>query len=129
MSVSEYVVMFACVFVLGAGLPGPGDACLIAAGTLAGEGKLNVWVVLITAAGGSGRIRQPRLLTQASPADPRPRRVSKDVDKRARTADGWPTTSCSFLSLTIWPAGTMTAGAGLGRESLVDAIPALRVSR
>ena len=106
MSVSEYVVMFACVFVLGAGLPGPGDACLIAAGTLAGEGKLNVWVVLITAAGGSGRIRQPRLLTQASPADPRPRRVSKDVDKRARTADGWPTTSCSFISLTTWPAGT-----------------------
>jgi membrane protein DedA with SNARE-associated domain len=49
MSVSEYAVMFACVFVLGAGLPGPGDACLIAAGTLAGEGKLNVWVVLITA--------------------------------------------------------------------------------
>ena len=49
MSVSEYVVMFACVFVLGAGLPGPGDACLIAAGTLAGEGKLNVWVVLVTA--------------------------------------------------------------------------------
>jgi membrane protein DedA with SNARE-associated domain len=49
MSVSEYVVMFACVFILGAGLPGPGDACLIAAGTLAGEGKLNVWVVLVTA--------------------------------------------------------------------------------
>ena len=49
MSVSEYVVMFVCVVALGAGLPGPGDACLIAAGTLAGEGKLNVWVVLVTA--------------------------------------------------------------------------------
>ena len=33
----------------GAGLPGPGDAALIAAGTLAGEGKLNVGVVLATA--------------------------------------------------------------------------------
>jgi membrane protein DedA with SNARE-associated domain len=32
--------------ILGAGLPGPGDAALIAAGTLAGEGRLNVWVVL-----------------------------------------------------------------------------------
>jgi membrane protein DedA with SNARE-associated domain len=41
--------MFACVAIMGAGLPGPGDACLIAAGTLAGEGKLNVWAVLATA--------------------------------------------------------------------------------
>ena len=46
MSVSEYVVLFALVVILGAGLPGPGDAALIAAGTLAGEGRLNVWVVL-----------------------------------------------------------------------------------
>ena len=34
---------------MGAGLPGPGDAALIAAGTLAGEGKLNVGIVLATA--------------------------------------------------------------------------------
>lgn len=46
MSLSEYVIMFVCVAIMGAGLPGPGDASLIAAGTLAGEGKLNVWIVL-----------------------------------------------------------------------------------
>jgi membrane protein DedA with SNARE-associated domain len=46
---SEYVVLFVCVTILGAGLPGLGDASLIAAGTLAGEGKLNVWIVLATA--------------------------------------------------------------------------------
>jgi membrane-associated protein len=46
MSLSEYIILFVFVAVLGAGLPGPGDASLIAAGTLAGEGKLNVWIVL-----------------------------------------------------------------------------------
>lgn len=49
MDVSEYVIMFVLVAILGAGLPGPGDASLIAAGTLAGEGRLNVWIVLVTA--------------------------------------------------------------------------------
>ena len=49
MNLSEYLVLFALVAVMGAGLPGPGDASLIAAGTLAGEGKLNVWIVLATA--------------------------------------------------------------------------------
>jgi membrane protein DedA with SNARE-associated domain len=49
MSVAEYVIMFALVAIMGAGLPGPGDAALIAAGTLAGEGKLNVWIVLASA--------------------------------------------------------------------------------
>jgi len=49
MSLSEYVIMFVLVAILGAGLPGPGDAALIAAGTLAGEGKLNLWAVLATA--------------------------------------------------------------------------------
>ena len=49
MIVSEYVVLFVLVAILGAGLPGPGDAALIAAGTLAGEGRLNVWVVLAVA--------------------------------------------------------------------------------
>jgi membrane protein DedA with SNARE-associated domain len=48
-SLSEYIVMFVLVAILGGGLPGPGDASLIAAGTLAGEGKLNVWIVLATA--------------------------------------------------------------------------------
>ena len=46
MSVSEYAILFVLVAILGAGLPGPGDAALIAAGTLAGEGRLNVWIVL-----------------------------------------------------------------------------------
>jgi membrane protein DedA with SNARE-associated domain len=49
MSLSEYAVMFVLVAIMGAGLPGPGDASLIAAGTLAGEGKLNLWIVLATA--------------------------------------------------------------------------------
>ena len=49
MSVSEYAVMFVLVAIMGAGIPGPGDAALIAAGTLAGEGKLNLWIVLATA--------------------------------------------------------------------------------
>ena len=48
MELSEYVVLFVFVVILGAGLPGLGDAALIAAGTLAGEGKLNVGVVLAT---------------------------------------------------------------------------------
>ena len=50
MDLAEYIIMFVLVVVLGAGLPGPGDAALIAAGTLAGEGRLNVWVVLALAA-------------------------------------------------------------------------------
>jgi membrane protein DedA with SNARE-associated domain len=49
MSVSEYAVMFVLVVIMGAGIPGPGDASLIAAGALAGEGKLNIWIVLATA--------------------------------------------------------------------------------
>jgi membrane protein DedA with SNARE-associated domain len=48
-SLSEYIVLFVFVAILGAGIPGPGDASLIAAGTLAGEGRLNVFVVLATA--------------------------------------------------------------------------------
>lgn len=46
MDLSEYIIMFVLVAILGAGFPGPGDAALIAAGTLAGEGRLNVWIVL-----------------------------------------------------------------------------------
>ena len=49
MSISEYVILFVLVAIMGAGLPGPGDASLIAAGTLAGEGKLHVGIVLATA--------------------------------------------------------------------------------
>jgi len=49
MELSEYLVLFVLVVILGAGLPGPGDASLIAAGCLAGEGRLNVGIVLVTA--------------------------------------------------------------------------------
>jgi membrane protein DedA with SNARE-associated domain len=49
MDLTEYLVLFVLVAIMGAGLPGPGDAALIAAGTLAGEGRLNVWIVLATA--------------------------------------------------------------------------------
>jgi membrane protein DedA with SNARE-associated domain len=49
MSLSEYVVMFVLVVIMGAGIPGPGDASLIAAGALAADGKLNIWIVLATA--------------------------------------------------------------------------------
>jgi membrane protein DedA with SNARE-associated domain len=49
MNLSEYIVLFVLVAIMGAGLPGPGDASLIAAGCLAGDGKLNVGVVLATA--------------------------------------------------------------------------------
>ena len=38
MSLSEYAVLFVMVAIMGAGIPGPGDASLIAAGTLTGEG-------------------------------------------------------------------------------------------
>jgi membrane protein DedA with SNARE-associated domain len=40
MTLTEYAILFVLVVTTGAGLPGPGDASLIAAGTLAGEGRL-----------------------------------------------------------------------------------------
>jgi len=49
MNFSEYAIMFVLVAIMGAGIPGPGDASLIAAGALAGDGKLNIWAVLVTA--------------------------------------------------------------------------------
>jgi membrane protein DedA with SNARE-associated domain len=49
MSSYEYIVLFALVVTMGIGLPVLGDASLIAAGMLAGEGRLNVGVVLATA--------------------------------------------------------------------------------
>ena len=49
MSVAGYIVLFALVVTMGIGLPALGDASLIAAGTLAGEGRLNIGVVLVTA--------------------------------------------------------------------------------
>ena len=49
MHASEYIILFVLVAIMGAGLPGLGDAALIGAGTLAGEGRLNVGIVLATA--------------------------------------------------------------------------------
>lgn len=49
MSLAEYVIFFLLVVTTGAGLPVIGDAALIAAGTLAGEGRLNIGVVLVAA--------------------------------------------------------------------------------
>jgi membrane protein DedA with SNARE-associated domain len=46
MTVTEYIILFALVAIMGAGLPGPGDASLIAAGTLAGEGRVYLGTVL-----------------------------------------------------------------------------------
>ena len=46
-SLAEYVIFFVLVVSTGAGVPGPGDAAMIAAGTLAGEGRLNIGVVLV----------------------------------------------------------------------------------
>ena len=49
MSIAEYIILFMLVVIMGAGVPGPGEAALIAAGTLAGEGRLHVAIVLATA--------------------------------------------------------------------------------
>jgi membrane protein DedA with SNARE-associated domain len=49
MMLAEYLVMFVFVAIMGFGLPGPGQASLIAAGALAGEGRLNVGVIGATA--------------------------------------------------------------------------------
>lgn len=47
--IGEYFGLFVLVAIMGAGIPGPGDAALIAAGTLAGQGKLSLTLVLIVA--------------------------------------------------------------------------------
>lgn len=47
-TLAEYLVLFVFVLIMGAGLPGLGDASLIAAGARAGEGHLNIGLVLAT---------------------------------------------------------------------------------
>ena len=49
MTLVAYAVLFVLVAIMGAGLPGPGDASLIAAGARAGEGRLDIWIVLAAA--------------------------------------------------------------------------------
>jgi membrane protein DedA with SNARE-associated domain len=46
-SLAEYIILFVLVVSTGAGVPGPGDASMMAAGALAGEGRLNIGVVLV----------------------------------------------------------------------------------
>ncbi len=48
MTLAEYLGLFVVVITKGGGLPALGDAALIAAGTLAGEGRLNVLIVAAT---------------------------------------------------------------------------------
>ncbi len=52
MELAEYILLFVLVVTTGAGIPGPGDAAMIAAGTLTGEGRLNIGVVLATSIAG-----------------------------------------------------------------------------
>ncbi len=52
MILAEYIVLLVLVASMGAGLPALGDASLIAAGTLAGEGRLNVGVVVAVSMAG-----------------------------------------------------------------------------
>jgi len=48
MNLTEYIILFLLVVSAGAGIPVLGDAAMIAAGTLAGEGRLNIGVVVLT---------------------------------------------------------------------------------
>jgi membrane protein DedA with SNARE-associated domain len=52
MTLSEYIILFLLVVSTGAGIPGPGDAAMIAAGTLAGEGRLKLGVVVAVSVAG-----------------------------------------------------------------------------
>ena len=47
--IGEYIGSLVLVAIMGAGIPGPADAALIAAGTLAAQGKLSLSLVLIDA--------------------------------------------------------------------------------
>jgi membrane protein DedA with SNARE-associated domain len=51
-SLAEYIIFFVLVVSTGAGVPVLGDAAMIAAGTLAGEGRLNIGVVLVLSIAG-----------------------------------------------------------------------------
>jgi membrane protein DedA with SNARE-associated domain len=51
-SLAEYIIFFVLVVSAGAGVPVLGDGAMIAAGTLAGEGRLNIGVVLVLSIAG-----------------------------------------------------------------------------
>ena len=48
MKLTEYIFLLVLVVTTGAGIKGKGDADMIAAGTLEGEGRLNIGVVVVT---------------------------------------------------------------------------------
>ena len=52
MNLTEYIILLLLVVSTGAGIPGPGDAAMIAAGTLAGEDRLSIGVVVVTSVAG-----------------------------------------------------------------------------
>lgn len=52
MNLTEYIILFLLVVSAGAGVPGLGDAAMIAAGTLAGEGRLRIGVVVVVSIAG-----------------------------------------------------------------------------
>jgi membrane protein DedA with SNARE-associated domain len=52
MSLAEYIIFFVLVVSTGAGVPVLGDAAMITAGTLAGEGRLNIGLVLVLSIAG-----------------------------------------------------------------------------
>ena len=52
MDVTEYIILFLLVVSAGAGIPVLGDSAMIAAGTLAGEGRLKIGVVVLVSAVG-----------------------------------------------------------------------------
>ena len=74
MNLTEYIILFLLVVTTGAGIPGPGDAAMIAAGTLAGEGRLSIGVVVVTSIAGwllgslAGYFYRPARRTSASSA-------------------------------------------------------------
>ena len=78
MELAEYIIFFVLVVSTGAGIPGPGDAAMIAAGTLAGEGRLNIGVVVVTSLAGwvlgslepCCDVAPPRRLINRSPSAP-----------------------------------------------------------
>jgi membrane protein DedA with SNARE-associated domain len=100
MDLSEYVLMFGFVALLGAGVPGPGDAALLAAGTLAGEGKLSIWIVLVVAAVAFmvGAMLGYRL---ASAAAARCSTTPGTLRSHARSC--WPRATVRSIATTSWP--------------------------
>jgi len=100
MMLAEYIVLFVLVATTGAGLPGAGDASLIAAGTLAGEGRLNVGIVLAVsgAAWMLGSVvgyeigfRKGRwLLDHPGRLEKRRLKLLAKGDRASRLADIWP---------------------------------------